>query len=130
MRHYLKFVGLFYGSIAFAALMLGLLSALDGFPGLVLLAFGLLSAFVALVIGAVVVFIHGLRCAYQLENSLHQAAVVLASPVLTVVVLCALLPLAALGNAIGEQANWTRYRPRDVSAPPIIVQPAPPDIPG
>jgi hypothetical protein len=125
MRHYLRFAGLFYGSIALVSLMLGLLSALPGTAGLVLLFFGLLTALVALVVGAVVFLVHGVRCARKLSDPLQQAAVVLVSPVLTVVVVLAMLPLALFGAYLGSQANRPRYQPPDVLGPPIIVQPAP-----
>ena len=127
MRHYLKFAGLFYGSIALVPIVLGLLSALPGFAGLalMLLVFGLLSALVALAIGAVVFVIHGVRCAKQLSDPLHRAIVVLAGPVLTVAVLLAMTPLVVLGHYVGDQANRKDYRPYEGSAPPIIVLPAP-----
>lgn len=108
MRNYLKFVGLFYGSVALAALVVGLVAAFGEIVGFGLAAFGLLSASVALFIGAVIFLIHGLRCARQLSDPLHQAVVALASPVLTVVVTLAMLPLVVLGFSIGDLANWTR----------------------
>lgn len=125
MRHYLRLAGLFYGSVALVSLVLGLLSALPGVVGLVLLFFGLLTALVALAIGAVVFLIHGVRCARQLSDPLQKVAAVLASPVLTVVVVLAMLPLAFFGNYVGSQASRPRYQPPDVPGRPIIVQPAP-----
>ena len=130
MRDYLKFVALFYGLIALVPFVFGMVSALPGVPGpvLALLFFGALSAFVALVIGAVVFLIHGVRCAKQLRDPLPRATVVLASPVLTLAVLLAMLPLAVMGHSLGDQANWNRYRPRYQTTPPIIVQPVPPEM--
>lgn len=130
MRNYLKFIGLFYGLIALVPFVLGFMSALPGVPGavVVLLFFGALSAFVALVIGTVIFLFHGCRCAGGLSDPLHRATVVLASPALTVAVLLAMLPLAVLGHTIGDLTNWNRYRPRYEAAPPIIVQPVPPGV--
>ena len=128
VRRYLEFAGLFFGLVALVPFVLGMVTALDGFEFLALLILGLLSALVALAIGAVVFLYHGVRCAKQASDPLHRLVAVLASPVLTVAVLFAMLPLAAFGHYLGRLANPVDESPRYSSAPPIVVEPAPPSI--
>ena len=127
MGHYLKFAGMFFGSIALIAFALGLLSTLPMGAGLVFVVIGLLTLIVALGIGAVVLLIHGIRCARELPDRLLQAVAVLASPVLTLAVLLAILPLAAFGHHLGRLANPIELS-RFELGPPIIVQQQPPPV--
>ena len=115
MLHYLKFAGMFFGILALAPFVLGVLSVVAGGVGLWLLVFGLMTVVVALAIGAVVLFMHGLRCASEEPVPLHRAVAVLASPVLTLIVVQVILPLAAFGHFVGSLANAAQ------PAPPIAM---------
>ena len=127
MAHYLKFAGIFFGSIALVPFLLGLLSTLPVGRSLAVVGLGLLTVLVALVIGALVLLIHGVRCARHTPDPLLRAVAVLASPVLTLAVLLAILPLAVFGHNLGRLANPLEL-PRLEQAPPIIVQERPPPI--
>ena len=112
MRHYLKHAGLFFGLIALVPFVTGLFGSFASLAGFMLLFFGLPSALVALAIGTVVFFVHGLRCAGQAVRFEQRAVAVLASPALAASVLLLALPLMALGEVVGDHARLVLNRPR------------------
>jgi len=127
MGHYLKFAGIFFGSMVLGAFVLGLLSTLPARLGLPLVVLGVLTLIVALGIGAVVLLVHGIRCAREVRDPLLQAVAVLTSPLLTLGVLIAILPLATFGHHLGRLARPIE-RVRVEHGPPINVQDPPPPI--
>ena len=112
MRHYLKFAILFFGSIALLPFPIALIGVFyDGLGFALVLLVGL-PALVALVVGTVIFFIHGIRCAGNLSNRYHQAAVVLASPLFAIGAFVLAPASLGLGRHTGDLMQLAFKRPR------------------
>lgn len=113
MRHYLKLAILFFGALAFFPALVGLIGAFDHWAGIALALFGVPTVLVALLIGAVVFFIHGIRCAKEISSPLHKGVVVLASPVLAFSAVLLMPASLGLGAHFRDLAflgrNWSSF---------------------
>jgi hypothetical protein len=105
MKHYVKLLALFFGSLAAVPLLTGLVAAFSAGFGFLLFVLALPVAAGILLAGTVVLLIYGVREARELSGWRGRILSTIASPALCILTTLAALPLLAIGGRLGDLAR-------------------------